>query len=320
MKMGKAMRTAVAGHQRGFGLVELMVAITLGFIVVAAVGYLYLGSRQAFRSSDNMARMQENARYALDTMSRDIRMAGYVGCANLSTVTPVSVAPAPAMTAADAISGWDTGSGPGTTGDAIQVMAAVSGGVQLTAALPAATAEVKIHSNPFGFKPNDILALTGCNNVDLVKASAVAGAGPTTITHLGARLGAYAATDMVMKVEQYAYFISGMGLMRSSLNEGTAELIDGIQDMQILYGVDTDATADGTPDVYQNATAIADWRRVVSVRISLLMASQDDNVVPSPQTYSFDTDDDGAPNSIVAADRRLYQVFTTTVGIRNRLN
>lgn len=318
MKMSNLTYRLPAVRQHGFGLVELMVAMTLGLVVLVAVGYLYIGSRQAFRTNDNMARMQENARYALDIMARDIRMAGYIGCPNLAAVTPTSVASAPAMTAADAITGWDTGSGPGTTGDAIQIMAAVSGGVQLTAALPAATAEVKIQSNPFGFKANDILALSGCNNVDLVKVSAVAGGGPTTITHAGARLGSYTATDMVMKVERYAYFISGTGLRRSSLNEGTAELIDGIRDMQIVYGVDTDSN--GTPDVYQNAAAVADWRRVVSVRISLLMASQDDNVVPSPQTYSFDTDDDGTPNDVVAADRRLYQVFTTTVGVRNRLN
>lgn len=318
MKTESAARRFPEVCQRGFGLVELMVAVTLGFIVVAAVGYLYLGSRQAFRTNDNMARMQENARYALDAMSRDIRMAGYIGCANLAEVTPIPVAPAPAMTAADAIRGWDTGSGPGTNGDAIQIMAALSGGVQLTAATPPATAEVTIQSNALGFKPNDILALTGCNNVDLVQATAVAGGGPTKITHPGARVGSYAATDLVMKVEQYTYFISDGGLMRSSLNEGTAELIDGIQDMQILYGVDTNA--DGAPDVYQNATAVADWRRVVSARISLLMASQDDNVVPTPQTYRFDTDDDGTPNDVAAADRRLYQVFTTTVGVRNRLN
>ncbi|OYW15343.1 MAG: hypothetical protein B7Z46_00605 [Hydrogenophilales bacterium 12-64-6] len=68
--------------QAGFSLVELMVAITIGFIVIGAVGYLYIGSRGAFRTADNMSRMQETARYAMDTLTRDIRMAGYRGCAS----------------------------------------------------------------------------------------------------------------------------------------------------------------------------------------------------------------------------------------------
>jgi len=68
--------------QRGFSLVELMVAMTIGFVILAGIGYLYLESRQSFRAMDNLSRMQESARYALEVMSRDIRMAGYRGCAS----------------------------------------------------------------------------------------------------------------------------------------------------------------------------------------------------------------------------------------------
>src|SRR3569832_1379828 len=68
--------------QAGFSLVELMLAVTIGFSVIGAVGYLYIGSRGAFRTADNMSRMQETARYAMDTLTRDIRMAGYRVCAS----------------------------------------------------------------------------------------------------------------------------------------------------------------------------------------------------------------------------------------------
>ena len=63
-----------------------MIALTIGFMVVAGVGYLFLGSTQAFRSQDSLSTIQENARYALEIMGQKVRMAGYIGCADLATV------------------------------------------------------------------------------------------------------------------------------------------------------------------------------------------------------------------------------------------
>ena len=49
------------------------------------------------------------------------------------------------------------------------------------------------------------------------------------------------------------------------------ELAEGIEDMQITYGVDTNN--DKAVDQYVTANAVADWATVLSVRISLLLAS-----------------------------------------------
>jgi type IV pilus assembly protein PilW len=128
--------------------------------------------------------------------------------------------------------------------------------------------------------------------------------------------------DEVMKFDRLAYYIANnpagvRALYRNSFNDGTAELVEGVEDMQIMYGVDTNA--DRAADVYLTAAAVADWQQVVSARISLLMASPDDNIAATAQTYRIDTDDDGTPDDVVSADRRIYQTFSTTVGVRNRL-
>lgn len=62
---------------RGFGLVELMVAIAIGLIMSLALSYFFLGSQKSSRVHDDSSRMQENARNALDVMGRAIRQAGY---------------------------------------------------------------------------------------------------------------------------------------------------------------------------------------------------------------------------------------------------
>lgn len=63
-------------HEAGFSLVELMIAITLGLIVLLAVGSIFIGSRQTYRVQEDNARLQEAGRYALEVLGRSIRQAG----------------------------------------------------------------------------------------------------------------------------------------------------------------------------------------------------------------------------------------------------
>ena len=293
-----------------------MVAITIGFIVVASVGYLYLGSRQSFRNTDNMSRMQENARYALDNMARDIRMAGSFGCTSLVEGAPTIVAPAPAVTNANAIVGGDAGvdppgvpAGARVAGDAVSVWGSQGSSVLLSSLTAGA--------NPYALKENDILAVVTCRPPADVAPTASLRSAPADLTTLAGAPG-----DEVMEFDRLAYYIADnpagvRALYRNSVNDGSAELVEGVEDMQIMYGVDTNA--DRAADVYQTAAAVANWEQVVSARISLLMASPDDNITAAAQTYRIDTDDDGTPDDVAAADRRIYQTFSTTVGIRNRL-
>lgn len=65
---------------RGFSLVELMIAMALGLFLTGAALSVMLSNRQAFRTAENLARMQENARTAFELMARDIRAAGGNPC------------------------------------------------------------------------------------------------------------------------------------------------------------------------------------------------------------------------------------------------
>lgn len=66
-----------ASRQRGMGLIELMVGMTIGLIVLAALGYFFLGSIQANRTHNDISRMQESGRNALEILGTAIRQAGY---------------------------------------------------------------------------------------------------------------------------------------------------------------------------------------------------------------------------------------------------
>ena len=66
-------------HQAGITLVELMVALTIGsFLMIGAV-QIYNQSRQAFVINESIARVQETAQFAMDTIEADLRMASNWG-------------------------------------------------------------------------------------------------------------------------------------------------------------------------------------------------------------------------------------------------
>ena len=66
-------------RQRGFSLIELMVAATLGLLLLAGLGTLFLATSRSYRENDLIAGMQDQARFAMATLSRDLSMAGYWG-------------------------------------------------------------------------------------------------------------------------------------------------------------------------------------------------------------------------------------------------
>ncbi|MGB0514990.1 MAG: PilW family protein, partial [Wenzhouxiangellaceae bacterium] len=64
---------------RGLSLVELMVAITLGVLLTAGMVQLFNASKLTFRTNDALSRVQENGRFALEMLKRELREAGATG-------------------------------------------------------------------------------------------------------------------------------------------------------------------------------------------------------------------------------------------------
>lgn len=73
---------ATAYRQRGLSLLELMIALLIGSLLILGLVQVFSASRTAYQMSEGMARVQENARFAMDFLQRDIRMAGHFGCVN----------------------------------------------------------------------------------------------------------------------------------------------------------------------------------------------------------------------------------------------
>ncbi len=150
------------------------------------------------------------------------------------------------------------------------------------------------------------------------------------------RLGKlYAPHGSMMEVKQTIYFIAnenGIPTLHRKVNWRDSEaLIANVENFQVRYG----EGADGVVTNYRTANNVTNWDNVYAVRIDLVIRSENDNVLQGIQTYRFDLNGDGTGENIIGDpldasdsvpadggtdDLRLRKVFSTTIGVRNRLS
>jgi type IV pilus assembly protein PilW len=73
--------------QGGFSLVELMVAMALSLVLLAGVVAVFASSRATYETTDRLSHIQDSGRFALGSIARDLRSAGYLGCARSAQLT-----------------------------------------------------------------------------------------------------------------------------------------------------------------------------------------------------------------------------------------
>ena len=338
----------------GFNLIELMVALTIGLIILAAVSSLFINSKQTYTTQDSLARLQENARFAMQFLTKDIRLAGYFGCLDEMYGASPGVALAGGLTfntnATVPFEGVENASGTwapsgsaqpasmkaGTDAIAIR-MSDLGAWANVTPGMLNGSSNISVNTvTPFAI--NDIVVISDCASADITQISGIAG---TQLTHdiafpLQKAYSAPAARVYRIATRRYFVQINAKGtpaLFRDDDGVVTDddEFVEGIENLKILYGEDTDTPAtdltDGVPNVYRRANAVVNWSKVVSVRIGILARTLDQKNT-DVDNGNYDVDGDcpsgalaGDPCYEVTApgDRFRRRVFQTTVQLRNML-
>ena len=117
-------RLSTLYRMRGLTLIELMIAMLIGTILILGIVQVFACSRAAYQLSEGLARVQENGRFAMDYLQRDIRMAGHFGCVNDQAMmrqnppalsTTFAAGAHPALNFGVSIQGYEAaGTGPGS--------------------------------------------------------------------------------------------------------------------------------------------------------------------------------------------------------------
>ena len=295
---------------RGYSIIELMVSIAIGLIILAGLVTLFAGNSRQRGEIERANEQTENGRYALQMMGDDLRDAGYLATFNPGTVagpnpqlTPFIPAapPDPCATGAGPlglatltgamsmpVQGYHLGAGLGAT-TCGAVLADLRPNTDILVVRRASTCAVGPASCD-ALAPGDFyLQASGCN------AELTAGnyfAFDSNTGNLNLHLKDCATFAPIYQFRTHIYFVANDDngadgiptLKRAELGPNgftVVPLVEGVDNLQLQYGIDTNVPTTGSPALYTAdptaaplgcaaAACVSDWRNTVAVKIFVL--------------------------------------------------
>jgi len=321
----KTLIRAYPQRSRGVSLIELMVSLVIGSLLILGAVTVYMQSRNTYRTNEASSRLQETARFAMDVIEPDVRMAGYWGMTNRADFIE-NRGDFPGGTAQAVANGIANNCGTNWTVDTVRFLdGRDNGGYDLGCA----------GTSPTGY--SDVLIVRRASSATSaltanrmqVQANRIRGViFKDGATPAGFALAPASAThDLFVN----AYYISSpaagqFNLRRQALTSGaqcaaigaTSPCIDdqliipGVEDLQVQFGLDING--DNNADQYVNpeAAAIA-GAQVVSARIWLRVIAPDMEVgFTDNRGYTYANQNYGG----LGGNRRRL-VISKTIQLRN---
>ncbi len=291
--------------QAGMSIMELMVALAIGLFLLVGLSAVFVTSNRNYADLSRASQQIENGRFAVQILSDDLGLAGFYGrYAGVPAVTVPGTMPDPCVTVPAtlkaatpfALQGWDAPASPPSdvpcldaanhfpNTDILVVRRADSTmAAGNTAALGALdTAYLYVQSNSDS---------TNSANPTIAVGSATGATNQTSFPLKNKDGTTYAP---IRRYHVHIYFIApcsipnGGGtdctgsaddggspiptlkrLELTSTGTTMVSLVEGIENLQVDYGVDTDG--DGVPNSYLTTpAAVTDWANVVAVRVNVL--------------------------------------------------
>ncbi len=261
--------------QHGFSLVELMISMAIGLFLMAGVFTVYINTRDSQQMVADEVGMLDEARFALEVMSYDLRHAGGFGRINEPELVDYSLANGLiandcganasgvdwTLDAYSLVYAYDEG-----TGDGVKNIATCA-----TNYLRGDTLEVRYAlGTPVVALQSNKLYL----NSDVHGATYFIGNTPPDVTKQNFEA---VANAYYISSDSYAAGDGIPSLRRVSLQPGPVisdqMILSGVEDLQVMYGLDMDD--DGSVDTYSDPAPAIVWDSIRSVQIWLVVRSTD---------------------------------------------
>lgn len=301
----------LVSRQAGLTLIEFMVSIVIGMLMIAGLATLIASQSSTRTEIDKSGKMIENGRYAAQTLASDIQMAGYWGELGLQPAPPAALPDPCSVVTADleaamgmAVQAYDAPATlpanlavcvknhkPGTdvlvvrradpdmsavqTASAIDLAKIVEGqvylqtgmdstGVTLTDAVAVGSSSASNNAAAFALKKKDKVSAANLRkmvvHIYYISKCSVEVAGSCTNADGGTPI------PTLKRVE--------LGVATGSPALTAATVAEGIENLQVDYGIDTDT--DGAPNGTDIAApTLAQWPEVVTLKVFLLARSTD---------------------------------------------
>jgi len=323
-----------SARQQGFTLIELMIAMMLGLLLTGALLTMLSQARKSFQQDEVYASMQDESRFAMQEITGDISMAGYIG----DILVPEVIVFDTSLTGS---LGDDCERSDGET-FAYRLTDSSTGIDTTLMGLDNITASAAV--DQFGC----LLASELVPGTDIIAVKHLAGATMATadlqdgdvVVRYNGTVGSLFVHPIVGSVptpfedriySPAIYFIRNYtnspgddqpALCRkilvggATVNMTTECIASGIENLQVEYGIDSDG--DGSVDSYISAPTAAEMETTVSVRVFMLgRTTDDDGGYTNDKTYTLSNATSFAPDD--SFRRRVYMTTVSVPNVRNRM-
>ena len=281
--------------EQGMSLIELMVSLVISAILILGVATVFLGSKRGYEVNEEIAILQENARFTLHTLTNEIRNAGFSSCGSLKgkqvnviTLTPPpGFGPSPPAPPTPGVSnfGYNTHvtghdiNGAGVASPAFDTLLGIVNiepntnaitirkAVSCSARVTAVSVGVTTVTNNCNFAVGDVVIVSDCDKYDLISITDKASAG----------------TDIALSHGGAANVQNTLSMTPSALLPDFDIRVSKVE--SIVYYIGRDAPA-GNLGLYETRYSLVGG--VVTPQRQLLVPDVEDMVI----TYGIDIDND----------------------------
>ena len=358
--------------QRGYTMLEVLVAMTLGLVVLGSAIGMQISHREAYALTESKLAMQTNAKFAHEFIASSLRELGAVGCRTvegyyagsqeISSSNYTIAFNNPDIAFAnfkinEELLGYENAEGSGSWSPTIPAAFTFAGdmldGSDAITIRGAIGPNYRVDKNDIAtdkgsvqldlsnitnvqLKPNHYAVLSQCDVAEVFKITGTeAQTNAGLIVHGAGAQGDDNAlpafekdfTDTssaeLRRVAVTTYYIAdndnGIPTLYRDIDNVSDPLVEGVERMQIEYGVNTDTTSVNVPDEYHDAQWVNNqnaWGDVVSVRLGFVMRSRNPLYEQNmSKTYSLPG---AVTHDYATNDRFVRIVYTATVNLRNR--
>ena len=339
----RACRNSPARHHRGLTLVGLLVAISLGLLVVVLAAAVLLIGQQGYRAVDATTQLRDRERFATDLLTRVIVQTGFqdISAENMtirSTAVLLGNDPEPDLY------GWNNAIYKQPDDLFLSTTTKITNGNRPTSTLCTVNdTSCKNGSDILVVRYQGVNSPFNANNADntMINCAGFGERGLTTgdLNQRAASVFHVIRGNNGEPALSCAYFKASTSSWVAS-----APIIEGVESFQLLFGTDqvlpgltpsTTAVQDTVADRWLRADELTvpgnvagtreNWRRIRAIRVGLVMRGPIGSAAQSiPATFTplgdmYTSSNDTGSSLNVAADGRLRSQSTFTVHLRNDL-
>jgi type IV pilus assembly protein PilW len=289
-------------RSRGYTIIEVMVAITISLIILAALVSAFAGNSRQRHAIERANQQTEDGSYALQLITDDLRNAGYLGTLNPGAfsapnpqITVPATLPNPCATTLTTLSGalilpvqgYDNGTNAPTcltdlraNTDILVVRRASTCTVGSAGCDPQVTGDVYLQASgcaaEFGAGTYYVLETHSVSFNLHLKDCVTAAPLYQYRTHIYYVANNDQPNDGIPTLKRAELSVAG-GVPAFNV----VPLVEGVENLQIEYGLDTNAPTTGSPAVYTAdpntylacaaATCVSYWGNTVAAKVNILM-------------------------------------------------